>query len=337
MQVSSSKDDNSWEISFRNFHSLEGVINSRLELLGSQIVVSAILEKSPVGIVVLSTGEEILLINEAARKMFDYNKSVGDRVVWSEFKRQKILYNHDATLMDDESDPLLLALRKREKNTTNIMLKSQDPPGEEWMQVTSFPILRDNGVLISAVAMFMNISDIKGMEEVLYHQAIHDPLTGLSNRAFFSASLIKALARSRRSNTGIAMLMLDLDDFEKINNEHGQSVGDDLLKKVSARICSEVRETDVVARVGGDEFAILLTDIVEIGKMHVVGDVAERICRSIERPFNMSGQKVVITGSIGISIYPLDGSDYETLFSKAGSALVRVKQSDRGGWGYWQS
>jgi diguanylate cyclase (GGDEF)-like protein len=238
--------------------------------------------------------------------------------------------------MDDESDPLLRALRKREESTTNLMLKSHDPPAEEWMQTTAFPILRDNGVIISAVAIFMDISDIKGMEEVLYHQAIHDPLTGLSNRAFFSASLIKALARSRRSNTGIAMLVLDLDDFEKINNEHGQSVGDDLLKKVSGRICSEVRETDIVARIGGDEFAILLTDIVEIGKIHVIGDVAERICHSIEQPFNVGGQKVVITVSIGISIYPLDGSDHETLFSKADSALARVKQSDRGGWGYWQ-
>jgi diguanylate cyclase (GGDEF)-like protein len=324
-------------MSFRDFLSPGGVINSRLELLGSQIVVSEILDKSPAGIIVLSAEERILLINKAARKIFEYDMPASEEISWTELKKRKILYNNDALLMDNESDPLLLALREREKTSTVIMLKSHDIPGEEWMQATTFPVLRDNGEIISAVAIFINISDLKGMEEVLYHQAIHDPLTGLSNRAFFSASLVKALARSRRNGSGIAILMLDMDNFEMINNEYGQSAGDNLLKKVSGRICSEVRETDIAARVGGDEFAILLTDIGDVEKIQVVGDVAERICRSVERPFNIGGKNVSITVSIGISMFPLDGSDHEALFSKANSALAKVKGSGRGGWCYWQS
>jgi diguanylate cyclase (GGDEF)-like protein len=106
---------------------------------------------------------------------------------------------------------------------------------------------------------------------------------------------------------------------------------------VSGRICSEVRETDVVARIGGDEFAIILTDIGDVEKKYVAGDVAERICRSVERPFNIGGLSVSITVSIGISMYPLDGSDYETLFSKADSALASIKGNNRGGWCCWQN
>jgi diguanylate cyclase (GGDEF)-like protein len=327
---------NSWESSFRDFLSPGGVINRRLELQGSDIVISSIFEQSPTGLIVLSTDEDVLLINQVAEKVFTYDRVSMPEIKWRELKSRKILCNHDGVPLADEADPLLLALHKRERTSVTIMVKSHDQPGEGWVQITAFPVLRDNGAIIAAVAIILDITDFKGMEDVLYHQATHDPLTGLSNRAYFSASMIKVFARAKRGISGGALLLLDLDGFKNINDTHGHRAGDDLLKKVSGRMCSEVRETDTVARIGGDEFAILLSDIDGVEDLRVVGDIAGRICRSISQPFRVAGKEVGVTASIGISLFPRDGSDEETLSSKADFALYKVKQSGRNGWRFWE-
>ena len=131
-------------------------------------------------------------------------------------------------------------------------------------------------------------------------------------------------------------MAIDLDNFKKVNDTMGHAAGDELLIKVADRLTGEVRETDVVARIGGDEFNILLQDIEGEDNVSTTGQIAHRICDALARPFSIWGQNVRITSSIGISLFPANGTDEETLLARADMAMYQVKEQGRNGWKFWQ-
>jgi diguanylate cyclase (GGDEF)-like protein len=156
--------------------------------------------------------------------------------------------------------------------------------------------------------------------------AYHDMLTGLPNRQLFYDRLNVALAQAYRNLTQIALMFLDLDGFKAVNDNLGHDVGDILLKEVSARLKNCVRETDTVARLGGDEFTIILTDV---NNADNVADIANKILKAISTPFQISGHEVKIGTSIGISLYPADGSTTTELVKTADQAMYRAKESGK--------
>jgi diguanylate cyclase (GGDEF)-like protein len=158
------------------------------------------------------------------------------------------------------------------------------------------------------------------------HLAYYDTVTSLPNRSLFGDRLTVALTHAQRHRYKAAVLFLDLDRFKQVNDSLGHTTGDRLLRAVAERLTAAVRNEDTVARFGGDEFTVLLH---MIGKIEDAGRVAQKILESFKTPIPIDGREFVITSSVGIAIYPLDGTDGETLIRNADSALYRAKESGR--------
>ncbi|NND01518.1 MAG: EAL domain-containing protein [Acidimicrobiia bacterium] len=159
-----------------------------------------------------------------------------------------------------------------------------------------------------------------------------DPLTGLINRFMFSDRLQGAIARARREGGLVALMFLDLDEFKAVNDHYGHSTGDELLQQVSERLQEAVRESDTVARIGGDEFTIVLE-----GSQRVedAGHVATKMLRALEVPYEIGGRTLHITASIGISLYPIDGQDADGLLRDADIAMYSAKSAGRNTYQYF--
>jgi diguanylate cyclase (GGDEF)-like protein/PAS domain S-box-containing protein len=184
-----------------------------------------------------------------------------------------------------------------------------------------------NGRATRMVGVNWDITERKQAEERITRMARHDVLTGLANRGVFVEALQLAVARARRGSGSFAVLYLDLDHFKDVNDTLGHPVGDLLLCAVSERLSASIRETDLVARFGGDEFAVLQTDIREPEE---AGAFAEKLLKAISEPYVLGDTKVRSGGSAGIAVFGTDSPDAETLLSNADVALYRAKSEGRG-------
>ena len=171
-----------------------------------------------------------------------------------------------------------------------------------------------------------DISERKALEEQLSHQAFHDPLTGLANRALFQDRVAQALVRAERHGTGLAVLFLDLDDFKTVNDSLGHHAGDRLLSAIAERLSSAVRASDTVARLGGDEFAILLEEVDE-AELH---RAAERVGRALRSPFKLEGQRIFVSASIGIAPTSAGLETTTELLRGADVAMYAAKNRGKG-------
>jgi len=172
----------------------------------------------------------------------------------------------------------------------------------------------------------------KKAEERLKHMAYHDPLTGLANRNKLEQFINHILASARRHQMGFALLFLDLDHFKNVNDTIGHEAGDLLLQIVAERLRGTIRSTDMVARLGGDEFVLLVTDVV---KTESVALIAQKILESMLKVIIIKGQEIYITTSIGISFYPYDGQNMQTLMKNADLALYRAKDHGRNNYQFY--
>ncbi len=163
----------------------------------------------------------------------------------------------------------------------------------------------------------------KRSEEHLTYLAQYDHLTGLVNRSLFRDRLVQAMARSKRLNQSMGLMLLDLDRFKAVNDTFGHDMGDELLKTVSERLKACVREVDTVARMGGDEFTIILEGVTSEQNILMV---ATRITESIATPFELKMQQISIGISIGVTIYPQDDHPVDELLKHADTAMYRAKQ-----------
>ena len=175
-----------------------------------------------------------------------------------------------------------------------------------------------------------DISERKAFEEQLTHQAFHDPVTGLANRALFAERVRHAIARSRREHRGVALVFLDLDDFKTINDSLGHAAGDEVLARVAQRLASSIRASDTAARFGGDEFALLLEDIEGVQE---AADTAERVLDALAMPLPVAHKELSLRCSIGISVASEDGTaGAEELIRDADAAMYRAKRDGKGGY-----
>jgi len=178
--------------------------------------------------------------------------------------------------------------------------------------------------LLKMVGIIFSLAmERKETEEKLKHMAHSDSLTGLPNRALFFDRLAQALVRARRRKQHLAVLFVDLDRFKSINDTFGHATGDAALKQVAQRLHHCTREEDTIARMGGDEFTIILA---ELGKPDHAAFVSQKILVSLAEPFILKGKDCSLGCSIGIAIYPADGEDSETLLKRADTAMYRAKQ-----------
>lgn len=166
----------------------------------------------------------------------------------------------------------------------------------------------------------------KRSERQIVYLAYHDPLTRLPNRRLFLDRLQQALASARRNRTRVALLYVDLDHFKQINDSLGHAAGDDLLRSMADRLTAAIRASDTVARVGGDEFGLVVPEVQEPGAAKVV---AEKIRVALEQPFVVAEKELFVTASVGISLFPEDGRSADSLLKKADIAMYRCKQAGR--------
>lgn len=180
----------------------------------------------------------------------------------------------------------------------------------------------------AVLTIFRDITERKQVKQRLEHLALYDTLTGLANRTLFFDRMNQHLELAKRNDYALALLYIDLDRFKVVNDTLGHEVGDLLLQEASKRMVSCIRKVDTVARMGGDEFVGICGTIVTSEDAVVV---ARKILSALTAPFCIKGHDCTIGASIGISLYPADGSDVETLLNKADRAMYRVKQSGSGG------
>lgn len=174
------------------------------------------------------------------------------------------------------------------------------------------------------IGVARDVTALRQAEEKLRFLAHHDPLTGLTNRLLFHDRLESALRSAHRHQSSLALLFLDLNDFKYINDTHGHAMGDRVLCMIAVRLKGCVRETDTVARMGGDEFTVLLTDIQSV---EAVYDKVEEIIAAVTAPLSAEfGTIKTPSCSIGVACYPADGEDADTLLSHADDNMYRLKR-----------
>jgi diguanylate cyclase (GGDEF)-like protein/PAS domain S-box-containing protein len=195
---------------------------------------------------------------------------------------------------------------------------------QRWIDVRVVPRSAEQGQIPGCYSMAIDITEQKQAEERIQHVAHHDSLTGLPNRLLFNDRLGQAISLARRDARQFALLYLDLDKFKPVNDTLGHDAGDQLLRSVAERIREQVRESDTVARVGGDEFTVILRDI---SSREDAAAVASKIIAAIATPFRLGSQTrtVEIGTSIGIAVYPGDADQHEALIKIADAAMYSAK------------
>ncbi|WP_020589207.1 EAL domain-containing protein [Desulfobacter curvatus] len=199
--------------------------------------------------------------------------------------------------------------------------------GQAYPEFLSISAIRNkNGDAKNYVAVFHDISEMKTKEKQIEYMAYHDPLTGLPNRTLLKDRLEHAIIRARRTAKMLQLIFIDLDNFKNVNDTAGHAQGDELLKEAAERLDNITRASDTVARIGGDEFVIMVTDV---DNMMEIIRMVQRIQGSFSAPFHIDGKSFHVTCSIGIAVFPGDGDDAETLVRHADLAMYHSKEKGR--------
>ena len=200
----------------------------------------------------------------------------------------------------------------------------------KWMGITA---VRDvSGQLTHYVAIFSDISERKAAQDKIEHLAHHDPLTGLPNRLLLYDRFAQAVAHADRTHSKVALLFLDLDRFKTINDSLGHPVGDKLLQTLAGRLQECIRDTDTISRQGGDEFVILAT---ELRDPDTAAGIAQKMLEQVRQTVDIDGHALNASFSIGISLYPDDGTDFDTLLQKSDTAMYHAKDAGRNAYRFF--
>jgi diguanylate cyclase (GGDEF)-like protein/PAS domain S-box-containing protein len=276
-------------------------------------------------IVVLDAEGRILLINRKGCAVLDRAEQELLGANWFEIAipehERESLRNGYALLMREQGP-----LTERYENAV------QTQGGALRMIAWNNTVLRDaEGAVVGTLSSGEDVTERLAAEQQVTYLAYHDVLTGLANRTLLEEHLKLALARSRRTGAGVALLQLDIDNFKLVNDSLGHRAGDELICRLAARLEGAVRATDLLARTGGDGFLLLLADLHE-DPAAVAQRVAAQITGTLAEPFMIADAEFQITASIGIALAPRDAREAEALLAHADSAMYQAKETARGGW-----
>ncbi|MGN6388727.1 MAG: putative bifunctional diguanylate cyclase/phosphodiesterase, partial [Burkholderiaceae bacterium] len=264
---------------------------------------------------------EVTWENERLYEMFGVPKSDGP-VTFARFISE--------VLHPDDLAPYKKMMTSALENNTPFRYEGrfyrQPDQALRWFEFTGLIHRNEDGAPLRIVGTAADITERKEAEEKLRHASLHDPLTGLPNRTMLIEVAGRVLAHNRRVNRAAAVLYLDLDRFKPINDTHGHEFGDAVLKEVAGRLSQSLRAEDIVVRVGGDEFVILLQ---EVDNAAVAGDVAAHIVALINEPFRVGDLTLSLSTSVGISVFPVDGEHIDALVTHADMAMYQAKQAGR--------
>ena len=200
----------------------------------------------------------------------------------------------------------------------------------EWLSINT--IHDSDGKVLRRIAMFSDITEKKRSEETIWRQANYDSLTELPNRRLFRDRLQQEILKAQRADQYVALLFVDLDRFKEVNDTLGHHTGDLLLIEAARRVCECVRATDTVARLGGDEFTVIMSDLADTDR---VGKIAQSVLLALAAPFALGDDAVYVSASIGITIFPSDADNVESLLKNADQAMYAAKEHGRNRFSYF--
>ena len=273
-------------------------------------------------VIVADENEKFLVFNPAAERMFGDEKAVFSSAYWNQ--SDSLGKSGKINLLKNEDLPLLRSIRGEEINDLEIFMQCPNEPKNFWVTVTGRPLKDNHGQLKGGVMVCRDITERRSFEEQLLHDAFHDALTGLPNRALFMDRLSHAIALSHcRKNSLCAILFIDLDRFKMVNDSLGHAAGDQLLIAVANRLLASLRSGDTIARLGGDEFAILLEDIENVT---FAISIAERVYQELSFPFLLNDQEIFVSASIGIAADDTKNNSAEDFLRDADIAMYQAKR-----------
>lgn len=295
----------------------------RLEAEESMRLAASVYETSSEGIIITDVDNQIIAVNPAFAIITGYTQA-------------EVIGKNSSIFKSSHHDEAFYEAMWHDINTTGKWqgeIWDKRKSGDsypKWMSINT--VYNQDGTPQRRVAMFIDVSQKKQADQLIWHQANFDALTELPNRQMFHDLLDRDVKKAHRAGERLALMLLDLDKFKEINDTLGHDTGDILLKEVALRLSSCVRESDTVARLGGDEFAILLTELVGSGDIE---HVAQKFLHKLTEPFQLGDQIAYISASIGITLYPEDAGDIETLLKNADQAMYAAKGLGRNRYSYF--
>ncbi len=271
---------------------------------------------------------DAVVVTDLQGIIIDWNK--GSETLYGYCREEAIGQRVDILHVPEDSDRItsevLHAVEKSGKWSGEIrMLRKDGRIG--WIESMCVPICDENDQMIGALGINRDITGRKEEAERLNYLAHYDQLTKIPNRYLLLDRVTHLIAQCKRSNGSFALLYIDLDNFKTINDTKGHAIGDQILAEAALRLQQSIRGSDTVARVGGDEFVVLLENIADKAKVLAM---AETLVRTLDKPFAVNGEEVVFGCSIGIAIYPDSGTSTDELLAEADKAMYKAKHKGRG-------
>jgi diguanylate cyclase (GGDEF)-like protein/PAS domain S-box-containing protein len=317
-------------VEFDGHRTLIGIvrdITARKQDEQNLLIFKRAIESSVNGITITDAGKgdnRIIYVNPAFERMTGY-------------ANHEVMGKNPRFLRGDDRDQVelrKLAMALEERREGYFVLRNYRKDGSQFMNELYVAPVRDrDGAVTNYIGIMNDISDQRRYEEQLVYQATHDPLTGLPNRNLLQDRLGQALAlEAFRRRNPIGVMFLDLDNFKKVNDTLGHTVGDMLLKAVANRLRNCVRGGDTVSRLGGDEYILVLPNVKE---MHDVTTVAKKLIGVFSTPFLLMGHEIYITASIGIALFPSDGDTVDALLKNADAAMYHAKEQGKNNYQFY--
>ena len=278
---------------------------------------ASVFENSQEGIVITDPQSRILEVNSAFSRLTGYS-------------HQEAMGQTPAMLKSGLHDTVFyqeMWRRLRESGQWQGEVWNRRKSGQVYPEILHINAVKNGeGAVTHYIGMFIDITDLKNTQQRLESLANYDALTDLPNRVLLAERLHRAMAKAKNHERLVAVCFLDLDDFKLVNDFHGHETGDRFLVEIAKRLLASIRPGDTVARLGGDEFVLLLTDLVSADDLeHILG----RIFDAVSKPFRLDGIEIGVSLSVGVTLYPLDDSDPDTLLRHADQSMYQAKQLGR--------
>jgi diguanylate cyclase (GGDEF)-like protein/PAS domain S-box-containing protein len=290
------------------------------ELRRANSILSAHFDNTPLAVIEWDTELRIVRWSGHAESIFGWQPT---EALGRPLAGWRLVYEED----EEAVSRMIRNLRDGSERHATLLHRNYRKDGSViWVEWHNSALRDENGRVISILSLAQDVSSRIQAEERLQYMATHDGLTGLPNSVLLNDRLGAALSRARRAKRRVGVMFLDLDHFKDVNDTLGHRVGDALLKELSNRIRGALRQSDVLARISGDEFVVVLEDVPDEGAPE---RVARKILEEVRRPFQIEGNELHVSGSLGLAIHPEDGLDAETLLKNADAAMYHAKELGR--------
>lgn len=305
-------------------------VTVHLDLRLSHVAIRKYVDKLQISATIFDSTNEAIIVTDADNNFVTVNPAF---CTLTGYSRDEVIGQTPKILKSGKQNAAFYKQMWHQLNTMgfwNGELWNKRKDGEEYAEWLSIKVVyNEDGSKKMHVALFSDVTQRKQADETIWKQANYDLLTQLPNRQLFNDRLEYEIKMSHRADLSLALLFIDLDFFKSVNDTMGHGAGDLLLINVAQRISAVVRESDTVARISGDEFTAILP---QLESAHNAKRVAIAIVETLSQPFDLNGEMVTISASVGISIYPQDAKNSKELMQNADKAMYKVKHQGRNGF-----